>query len=141
MRVEGWEKKLDLYIQKSFSEPYVRGVSDCLIFASDACIITCGKDPMSKSRKNDPKTIRGKYKTGEKAYQLIKKYRGSIPAIMDEHFERINPNFAQRGDVVLAKVPDSAFGICWNGGAMFKTQDRGIVKIPLINCKYAWRVE
>jgi hypothetical protein len=141
MRIEGWEKKLNDYIEKTALKTFKWGKCDCLIFASDASKIVCGVDPMSKKKKNDPKTIRGKYKTKEQAYELIKKHRRSFPNIMDVHFDRINPNFAQRGDIVGAKIEGLTFGVVWGGKAFFKMENQGYFILPLNECKYAWRVE
>lgn len=141
MRIEGWEKRLDEYIQEVSMKSFKWGECDCLIFVSDCCNVICGVDPMSKKKKSDPKTIRGKYKTEEKAKELIREYRRTMPNIMDIHFNRINPNFAQRGDVVMCKIQNMTFGIVWGGKAYFKTDNEGFVTMTLNKCKYAWRVE
>lgn len=140
MRVQGWELLLNDYIQKVAHVTFEWGVCDCLIFASDAAVIISGKDPMSRKLKGDPDTIRGKYKTKEEARKLIRQYRKSTPAIMDVHFDRINPNFSQRGDIVAANVNGLAFGVCWSGKAFFKTEKNGYTALNLSECKYAWRV-
>jgi len=138
MRPQGWEKMPDEYLVKTTSTPFEWGVCDCLIFTSDWCKIACGVDPMSKKKKTDPKTFRGKYKTEAEARTLIKSYRKSIREIMDVHFERIHPNFAQRGDIVLHKM---SFGISiGRGKAMFKTEELGMVTIDLGDCGVAWRI-
>lgn len=141
MRFEGWEKKIDEYLQKCSKRRFKWGSMDCLIFASNACKIVCGVDPMAKKRESDPETIRGLYKTAEEAYILIKEYRRTVPAIMDAHFDRININFAQRGDVVLGKLDyGSTFGIIWGGQAVFKSHDLGLVRVPLNDKMKCWKV-
>ena len=141
MRIEGWEINLNKYIEEVANKNFAWGECDCLIFASDACKIVVGIDPMSKKKKTDPKTIRGKYRTQEEAYKLVKEYRKSFPDIMDIHFNRINPNFAQRGDIVAAKIQGMTFGISWGGKAFFKMENKGYFTLPLKECKYVWRVE
>lgn len=139
MRVQGWEHELDNYLIKMAETPFEWGVCDCLIYSSDWCKIACGVDPMSKKKNNDPETIRGLYDTEEGARELIKQYRKSIRDIMDVHFERIGKNFAQRGDIVMYKL---AFGVVIGRGyAMFKTEDLGMLKVKLSDCKVAWRVD
>jgi hypothetical protein len=140
-RVEGWEKILNKYIEETAHKHFSWGDCDCLIFASDACKIVSGIDPMKKKKSSDPETIRGMYDSRDGAYTLIKKYRRSVPNIMDVHFLRVHPSFAQRGDIVLAKIEGPTFGICWGGKAFFKTQTEGYYTLPLGKCKYAWRVE
>lgn len=142
MRIEGWEKSLDIYIQETSKKVFEWGKCDCLLFVSDACVITCGVDPMSKKIPTDPKTIRGMYHDKETATELIKKYRKTKQAIMDLHFQRVNVGFAQRGDVVLTKLNEGwTFGLVWAGKAFFKSENEGFIARPLTECKYAWRVE
>lgn len=142
MRKEGWEKELNDYMERMAHANFEWGVCDCLIYASDACVLLTGKDPMSKAKDSDPETIRGAYKSEKEAKALIRKYRRSTPNIMDVHFERINPNFSQRGDILGAKLDTGmAFGVCWAGKALFKTDTNGFTALDLNECKYAWRVE
>lgn len=141
MRVQGWEKILNNYITETAYKEFEWGVCDCLIFVSDASNLICGKDPMSYAVSGDPDTIRGQYKTDVDAYVLIKKYRKTLPNIMDVHFNRVSPAFAQRGDIVGAKLDHITFGICWGGKAYFKTDTNGYTTKPLKECQYAWRVE
>lgn len=136
--IEGWETKLSDYFVKVQSTPFKWGKCDCLIFASDACKIKSGKDPMSKKRPNDPDTIRGMYKTQDEARDLIKKYRKSTPDIMDAHFDRILPVKAQRGDVVFYK---GAFGVSYGRGLAFFKSEKGMETIQVKNCTKAWRVD
>ena len=142
MRIEGWEKSLDLYIQGVSEKTFKWGACDCLLFVSDACVISCGVDPMSKKKKDDPETIRGKYDSKETAGELIKKYRKTKQGIMDIHFNRVDIAFAQRGDIVLNKLNEGwTFGLVWGGKAFFKSENEGFITRPLSECKYAWRVE
>ena len=142
MRKEGWELLLDRYIQNVSKRRYKWGKCDCLIFVSDAAKKICGKDPMSAKKRHDIETARGLYDNKKDAYSLIKKFRGSMPKVMDAHFERIKPNFAQRGDIVQARLSEgSSFGLVYHGQALFKLKNEGLRQLPLSKCKYAWRVE
>lgn len=144
MRVQGWEALLDTYILGLSEAEFGWGSCDCLLFVSDASQMICNKDPMSKTKPKDPKTIRNKYKTKEEAYKLIKEYRRSLPNIMDVHFERIEPSFAQRGDIVLFKggIVNNTFGLSWNRGqSLVKLEQKGLLQVPTKSAKYAWRVE
>lgn len=138
MRFEGWERNLDDYIQCMAYKSFNWGVCDCLIFVSDSCLITCGKDPMSYRGE----TVRGCYSSRSEAENLIKQHRGSMMEIMDFHFERIKVGFAQRGDVILAELDNGpTFGLVWGGKVFFKTETDGYSVQPLSACKCAWRVE
>ena len=141
MRIEGWEKIFDEYIEEVSARPFEWGSCDCLIFVSDACLKICGKDPMSKKDSEDPDTIRGAYSTKHEAYSLIKKLRGSIYAIMDKHFQAVPVRFATRGDVVMAKLNEGkTFGLVTIKGPIFKTEN-GLILKKISDCCHAWRVE
>lgn len=139
-RLENWTDDIYDYLKVMQSAEFEWGKCDCLIFVSDALKLICDVDPMSKKKKKDPKTIRGKYTTKEKAYELIKRHRKTMPAIMDAHFDRKPVNFAQRGDIVMAKVNGSrSFGVVWNRGkAFFKAEGKGLVEIKVKECTHAW---
>ncbi len=138
MRIEGWEKLLDEYLVKMAKEPFEWGKNDCLIFTSDWCKMVRGVDPMSKFNDEDPETIRGMYSSEKEAKDLIKTYRKSARDIMNIHFSKISPNFAQRGDVVFYKM---AFGIAiGRGQAVFNTEDKGLLNVKLGECNLAWRI-
>lgn len=143
MRKQGWESILSQYLEKSTLRRFKWGKFDCLIFVSNAVRLMTGIDPMSKKKRNDPKTIRGLYKTEDEARMLISKFRRSMPNIMDVHFKRINPAFAGKGDVVLMKLSEgNTFGVVGNRGiAFFKTSDAGLIQKPFVSAKFAWRVE
>ncbi len=142
MRLQGWENKLSKYLEKTSGRLFKWGKMDCLIFASNACKLVCGVDPMSKKKSGDPDTIRGAYSTKEDAYKLIKQHRRTITAIMDLHFDRVNPHFAQRGDVVLYKLEGGkTFGVIWGGKAVFKSFGKGLVMTDVNEKMIAWRVE
>lgn len=142
MRLQGWEARFADYINEVSKKEFKWGECDCLIFASDCAKLLCGVDPMSKKINSDPETIRGLYSTRDKAYKLIYKYRQSIPKIMDIHFERIRPQFTQRGDIVLTKIGNlKSFGVVCNGKAFFKMEEEGFISIPLDAGMIAWRVE
>lgn len=142
MRVQGWEKILSDYITNVAEKDFQWGVCDCLIFVSDAALLSCGKDPMSKIKPEDPETIRGLYSTEYQAARLIAQYRDSLHDIMDVHFKPIKPPFAQRGDIVCANLETGdTFGLCWNGKAFFKSQNKGFKVTSLKECSLAWRVE
>lgn len=146
MRIQGWEMRLEQYVQETALKKFSwapENSCDCLRFVSDAAVLVCGKDPMSKILPEDPDTIRGAYSTEKEAVLLIKKLRGSVEAIMDVRFQRVDPNFAQRGDIVLDKLNRGmTFGLVWSKGAsFFKTMDEGFEIRKAHEAKMAWRVE
>lgn len=138
MRIEGWERRLNDYLEKVRNELFNWGTCDCLIFASDVAVICTGIDPMNKKNNTDPETIRGLYQTKKEAVELIRKFRKSTPDIMDVHFVRKHVNFAGRGDIVYYK---KAFGVCVGRGlAYFKNETKGFEVIKIRECKIAWEI-
>lgn len=142
VRLQGWEKSLSDYIESIVFKEFKWGECDCLIFASDACKLVCGVDPMLKKFEDDPDTIRGAYETENEAYSLIEKYRKSMPNIMDVHFNRIDNAYASRGDVVLAKLETGyTFGVVSGRGVAFFKSEKGLIQEPVSKAKYIWKVE
>ena len=142
MRKQGWEARLISYIEKTSNKKFKWGKCDCLIVVCNAAKIVCDVDPMSKAKPGDPDTIRGAYATREEAYALIKKHRRSLPNIMDIHFKRINPYFAQRGDIVMKKLENGkTFGLVYGGKALFKLENEGYLVVDISQKMLAWRVE
>jgi hypothetical protein len=134
MRLEGGEKRLSSHIEAHAKIPFVWGLSDCLLFVSDAAVLICGKDPAEPAR--------GKYENLGKAAALIKELRGTTENILDVHFKRINQAYAPRGDIVLKHRENGAtFGIVYDGKAIYKTPSVGLVRESLKEVDYAWRVE
>jgi len=66
-----------------------------------------------------------------------------MPKIMDIHFQRVDPAFRQRGDIVLQKMGKrKAFGLIWSGGyAYFKTPKPGMSIHPVADNSIVWRTE
>lgn len=141
MRKQGWEIQLERYLLDISMKRFAWGECDCLIFVSDVAQLLTGVDPMSYAKPGDPETIRGLYTSELEAKALIRKYRRSTPAIMDQHFKRVNPSFAQRGDIVISKINNrNCFGVVWSGKALFKLHDEGFCMLQQTECSHAWRV-
>jgi hypothetical protein len=138
MRNEGWEHAIDKYIADAASRPFEVGIFDCLIFVCDAIKLIAGIDPMAKKLADDPKTIRGAYRTPEEAKALIAKLRGDVANIMDVHFERIGSSFAQRGDVALH---DDTFGLVWGRGQVLFKSPEALITRSISDMSVVWRVE
>jgi len=136
VKLEGWESRLDRYMQATARQPFAYGVLDCVIFASDWVIEAVNIDPMLEGR--------GQYDNLRDGAILIKQWRGGYEGIMDHYFDRIAPRYAQRGDIVLARGVDGtdapAYGIVNNGAAWFKGQNEGLINLPMRRCALAWRL-
>lgn len=91
MRHPDWALQLSNTIKAASERPFSWGEFDCCIFAADCAVAVCGVDPAE--------AYRGKYKTETSAKRVVAKGHGSVEAILDAYFNRVNPAFAQRGDL------------------------------------------
>ncbi len=92
------------------NKPFVWGKSDCCLFTADFVQVLTGIDPA--------KDYRNKYKTEIGAKRALVKY-GSVEKALDEHFKRINYNFAKRGDPILfTSELGLTVGVKWSGGLL-----------------------
>lgn len=136
MRIEGWEKRLNDYIESCQSKEFKYGSFDCVIFAADAVKLVTGIDPIYEGR--------GEYKDLKSGLELIRKYRHSQADIMDFYFRRYdNKKRAKRGDIAM-KVIDGqpGFGIVWQGGkVLFLYEGRGFVQYDKMDCLLIWEVD
>lgn len=135
MKIEGWEDRLNDYLQEAARRNFGYGTLDCVIFACDGVELQTGIDPMAEGR--------GKYTDLKSGVKLISELRGSYEGIMDFHFARHdNMARAQRGDVVMRMVDGlKAYGLVGNSGkAYFKAQGLGLVHHFIADCDTAWRI-
>jgi len=102
-RIEGWEIKLDDFINSRQNQKFVWGTHDCALFACDSIKEITGVDPAY--------FFRGKYETKDEAYSLLKEFAGggleeTVEKLsLDLGFEEVKEKFASRGDWVLCNVP------------------------------------
>lgn len=134
MRVEGWEKRLTDYLEAEAFEAFEWGIRDCVLFAADICLLQTGIDPAEAAR--------GRYSTKEEALQLLQEAGVTQVGIIDAHFKRIPKSFAQRGDVVYRRSENSAaFGVIYNGKAIYRNNGIGFVIEKISGADLAWRIE
>jgi hypothetical protein len=114
------------YIRDNMHTPFEWGVFDCCVFASHCVYLQTGIDLYEP--------YRGKYDSELSAAKAQKKY-GTIEVKLDEHFERIEPATAQRGDIhmlesgVMAVQFNGIWAAATNGVSL--TQDK---------TKLCWRI-
>ncbi|MGJ8518010.1 DUF6950 family protein [Carnimonas bestiolae] len=131
MRRSNWPRRLHDYIQQCLDAPFQWGVFDCCTFAANCCVQICGIDPIEQ--------YRDRYSSELGAKRLIVSLHGSMPAIWDASFHRIEPQYAQRGDVVAFNGPQGlTVGVIWGNG-IYSTAEDGVCELqetPIM----AWRV-
>jgi len=119
--------KLFDYIAQRLNTPFCYGVNDCILF-------TVGWLEHATGIKYLPSEIT--WSSEKKALAELKK-RGGIENIFDNHFKRIEPNFASDGDIALVDGVASIFSgaHCVSVGSTgLRFQNRTLAQI-------AWRIE
>ncbi|APJ15152.1 hypothetical protein KAM344_17450 [Aeromonas caviae] len=132
MRRPDWQRQLITTIEAARVRPFVWGENDCCLFVADCCMAASGVDPAA--------VYRGRYTTAIGAQRVLNKEHGSIAAVLDAHFPRIEPALAQRGDPVVFDGPlGQTAGVMWAGQvwAMTETGARPIHDVAPL---FAWRV-
>lgn len=141
-RREDWVERFHDFIEERKSEPFAWGTNDCSIFAADAVQAMTDVDFAEE--------YRGTYDSKRTAFVRIKEVTGgSTPEdvmnkIAEDHgFEELESVlFAQRGDVVIYDGEEGvALGVVYLNGtdAVFVAPD-GLHKVPVKQCRRAWRV-
>lgn len=67
------------------------------------------------------------------------RWLGSLEATADAVLTRVDVRRAQRGDIVLAPVPEPSLGVCVGRKAMFMTS-KGLTPYPMRRARIAWSV-
>ena len=133
MRVQDWPTALFSHIESAKSKEFVWGEHDCCLFAADCCVALCGKDPAE--------AYRGTYSSEIEAKRALSKNHGSVEAAFDSLFQRVDPAFAQRGDVVVFESElGLTAGIQGVDGVVWSVSLNGLA-ILKPEVKTSWRVE
>ena len=139
MRVNNWDSKLELIIEKTKNkEKFIFGKNDCVTFVINCIETITGK-----------KVFDNKYKNIKEAKKIIKSLKSKdlldiALKIAEEHnFKVIDIDRAQKGDVLYYKDTtdlDGTLGVCIGELVMFNWK-KEIALIPKNNCKISWRIE
>lgn len=95
-RLNGWEARLNDFLESRRNEPFAWGVNDCVTLAADAMESIYGVDPMW--------SFRGAYRDRKSALLLMAR-NGGLGRMVEALgvFREVRPSFAKRGDLVLIK--------------------------------------
>lgn len=144
---EGWQTRLEAFIESRRSMPFKWGTNDCCQFAAQAIYAMAGFVDIPQlitahfsgyeTKKEAIETAR--LITGEKLYaRCIKK----LPE--QAGFKPIDPKTAQRGDLVMIKLRCEAPGIgvvSLDGRYAVAPGLHGLMRFPVLSAKAAWRVD
>jgi hypothetical protein len=103
-RVEGWETRLNDFIESRHNTRFQWGIHDCALFSWTAVEVITGIDLAH--------WCRGKYRNKAGAYKLLQNYSngGGLEETAEKlakqfELKEIESSFAGRGDVVMCNVP------------------------------------
>lgn len=114
MRPRGWESRLVAVLKVASRKPYHPRYWNCARFTHVCAQAVAGRE-IRYARK------------------------GSLAESVDSVLPRVRPELAQRGDVVLANVPEPSLGVCIGSRAAFVTVD-GLITEPMSRSVIAWSV-
>lgn len=135
MRNQGWEKRLEVYLENQSDKPFVWGKNDCVLFAALGASEVLGRDlseEIGSYGQYDEETAAG-----------IIAAHGGIRGIFDKHFPRKLKTMVQRGDIALVNVQgNEVAGIVDNTGrhVAVKRIDGKLGHIPMKQIICAWGV-
>lgn len=142
VRRKDWAARFDAEYARLRLQPFEWGTVDCCLVPCNLILAMTGTDPA--------KPFRGKYKSERGAVGRLRRFAGRYSRLntliaktaekitVELGVPEINPNFAQRGDVVLL---DEALGVVsLDGRNVITCTTKGVHITPLSDAKRAWRV-
>lgn len=141
MRFEHWPVRLNAIIGKYMRRPHEWGTFDCMTFVADCVWAVTQKDP--------GEGFRYTYNTRNDGLRIVvaagglEEFVDSRLAAVGIQTERINPNFAQRGDVCLLAGlgfdGGPQLGICYGEHVLAKALD-GVDRFPISAANVCWAI-
>lgn len=132
-RLPNWERALSDYLRSMADAQYEYGRLDCGLFVAGAVLAMTGDDPAA--------AFRGKYNSVTGAAKALKRIgAGDLKSTLDRMFDRKEPSFAHRGDLIWN---GEAVGVCAGAYALFIAaagQGGGLVRVPRADWRGAWAV-
>ncbi len=137
-RLPDWEARMNRAIDALRDTPFQWGRADCVLAVVDIVLAMTGSDIAGE--------YRGRYTEQRGAYRLLGKYAGAgLEAAAAKRFRELAAPeivvaLARRGDVLLfdgAAEPSLAICIGQHAAAM---GEAGLLFIPALDCRRAWRI-
>ena len=146
MRVDNWTKVLNESLAEAEKIDFSWGEFDCFYWTDWVVTKLTGEETMKDffaKRGFTPKSR--PYMSTKGMQRLTKKLdcENFFELICKMYGPPISPKKAQRGDLVMVKLPDvfmPTLGVCRGIDVMFKTREENVY-VPVTKCQYAWRVE
>lgn len=136
-KTAGWQKRLLTTIEELKDTPFSWGENDCCIFAAKCIDAQYGTKIASE--------VIGQYDSeiSCKRYMIKRAKTSSLASVLDTFLPvRVEPKYAQRGDVVTFEGElGLTAGVLWSG-IVWAMGPNGVETIPLnlITIKDTWRI-
>ncbi|MEJ2803854.1 hypothetical protein WAE61_18365 [Comamonadaceae bacterium PP-2] len=111
--------------------PFAWGTNDCAVFAADVVRAVTGEDPLA--------ALRGQWVDLSSAARAIAAAGGLEAGLESMGFERLEPLYAQRGDVVVyrGEAGDLSLAIC-AGDSLLSPGEAGLQRLSIARGVSAW---
>lgn len=132
-RKDNWSQLLNDWYEKAITRKFEWGSFDCALMAAD-CIRTITDTDVVPD-------LWGSYYTPLGAYR-IQEENGGLEGICDSRIgNRIHPNLAQRGDILLLKVDNrETLSVCFGTEVLVMMKKPRLVNKRVLHILAAWRV-
>lgn len=134
MRREGWEGRLAAVLAAASRKPYAIGEHDCFRVACQTVEALTGVDRWPEF---------AGYASRREAMRKLAEHGASFEAAGDWFFgaARVDVRLARRGDIACLATPDGEkhLGVVM-GVETACLSDEGLVQVPTLSCRCAWRV-
>lgn len=114
------------YITEKLQVPFCYGTNDCVLFSIGWAEIATGKKYL-------PAKL---WKSEKEALTLLKKH-GGLVAVFDKHFQQVEPNFAQDGDLTVL----DGVAYLFSGAKIISVSAAGLISKNRLLVTVAWRVK
>lgn len=132
-RLPDWTSRLAAVLAAARRRPYQDGAHDCCTLAASACFATTGVDPLEALRQADGRLP---WTDADSSARTLEEL-GGLEAVAAQAFgARIEPAFAQRGDIALA---GECFAIV-DADGLLAPGARGLVRVAADRVTAAWPV-
>lgn len=134
MRKLNWPRRLNAVVEAYQNEPFVWGKTDCLCMAEDVVLAITGSSPAQP--------FRGSYDTRIGAAKvLLERGYDDLQDALEAHFPRVDPAWAQRGDLGLIYHNNERACVVCTGQLWFARTESGLVTVPTEEVSVAFHVE
>lgn len=128
-KLSSWHENLMSYIESLRFQTFEYGKSDCWLFASKCVDLQYGTNFSNEF----------KYTTPKQAMKLLKQH-GGLPKVYSERLFEKDPNYIQRGDIVVYMDAHGETSGVYLSGLVWALGNQGIVanKLNLIEIVGVW---